>query len=368
MSSIDTREQIEAAALLIQTQSAKEAAKAAAFAFAKLAERFRDAPLRSRNPSLLKRDVRGVLPADAGKLLCDSFDRGMLFFPSHDKIEWKGRSSYTYSEWDLRKRSLSYLRKLARDVVKDAIKHGDDREKIEADREKIEAAVKALEDPDVRSADPMEYTYVLTWYAFIRWYLAPREPQRFRSDWEDQFATEFDVLTTGRKVPHKSPFQLPQCDGPDAVLARLDISSDVQATACKILAEELQEQVESCERRLEGILKREALLDDEFESADDRVRGVSLLDAAMILSGDDEKAAKKAKKRWQNDLEYQIVKGKEIGHCPNHRQTKLYEPSGILEMVEKIEGKDVCRNHDLSKRLAEMARAPREEPLEKQTV
>jgi hypothetical protein len=51
------------------------------------------------------------------------------------------------------------------------------------------------------------------------------------------------------------PFKLPVSDeSKDALLARLDISADIQATACDIMAEELQTQVDGCERRLADLL------------------------------------------------------------------------------------------------------------------
>lgn len=102
----------------------------AARSYAELADRFRLAPSRSRTPSTLKRDVNGVFALQAGELLCQCWRRGMF-------------SVY---------RPHFFL-------------------------------------PE--EADPRLW-HVFSWFTFIRWHLASIFKDRFRADWQSEFAPEMD--------------------------------------------------------------------------------------------------------------------------------------------------------------------------------
>ncbi len=83
-------------------------------------------------------------------------------------------------------------------------------------------------------------------------------------------------------------------------------------------------------------------------------KGVSLGDAATIMCDGDEKLARDVKKRWHNDRT--VSKPDAIGHCPNHRQVKLYEPSALLKYVKEIEGEAKCNQFRLETELQNVAR------------
>jgi hypothetical protein len=109
----------------------------AAKTFAELSERFREAIRRSRNPRVLKRDVHGVLPIQAGRLLCECCDNGA--FPR-----------YTY--------------------------------------------YRGVPPWDLRYPDATDHVYVWVWFAFIRWALILSHEERFRPDWKEQFHPALDQL------------------------------------------------------------------------------------------------------------------------------------------------------------------------------
>jgi len=208
--------------------------KAAARTFAELSEQFRQAAILSKTPSVLKRDVHGILSDQAGKLLCDCWDRGMLLLYCHGT-----------PEWDLR---------------------------------------------DFGS----KFDHLFTWFAFIRWHLAPQHIERFRTDWKEHFVPELDLkLKTGREVLPESLFTSPVSDdSKELVLRRLHISAAVQTTACTIMAEELQEQVEGCERRLGELLDVERQTPDDQDTEDEPPDGQSAehyvlaTDAVMLFPDD----------------------------------------------------------------------------------
>jgi hypothetical protein len=223
------------------------AVKEAAKTFTELAERFQEAPRRSRNPSVLKRDIHGALAIQAGKLLCECCDGGAFLWP-------RSCGKYKNSERDLRTRSPSVLRERAIDVVWQTIQGKKKIPGYRADRQRFKAAVAALTLPGVRSAGPVEFTYVWVWLAFIRWQLIPRHQERFRADWKEQFAPQLDQLRPAdREVNPKALFKSPVSEDPkEAALWRLDVSADVQATACKILAEELCAELRQARRTTAG--------------------------------------------------------------------------------------------------------------------
>ena len=115
-------------------------------------------------------------------------------------------------------------------------------------------------------------------------------------------------------------------------------------------------------RKLEKALERarSAVSSDEAAAdEDDSVpKGVSLLDAAMILNDADEMLALQKKKAWQRMHAPPLPNS--IGNCPEHRQRKLYAPSALADFVEKVEGKRLCTKHKLRQRLTEKARKPRQ--------
>ncbi len=167
------------------------AVREATRSFAELAERFRRAPSRSRTPSVLKHDVNTVFAVQAGELLCQCWRRGMF-------------SVY---------RPHFYL-------------------------------------PD--ESEP-RIRYAISWFTFIRWHLAPTYEKRFRADWQSEFATFVDQLR-GQKDGSPPDFSAAVSDdAKESAVWRLDLCADVQATACAILAEELEQLLETVERRLEEL-------------------------------------------------------------------------------------------------------------------
>ena len=160
----------------------------AARSFAELAERFRLAPSRSRTPSVLKHDINTVFAVQAGELLCQCWRRGMF-------------SVY---------RPHFYLPEES--------------------------------EPRLR--------YVFSWFTFIRWHLAPIFNNRFRADWQSEFATAVDQLRGQKDGPPPDFTAAVSDDAKELAVWRLDLCADVQETACAILAEELEQLLEVVEQRL----------------------------------------------------------------------------------------------------------------------
>ncbi|QDU47371.1 hypothetical protein Mal52_59000 [Symmachiella dynata] len=160
----------------------------AARSFEDLAGRFRLAPLRGSPPQILKHDVNNVFAVQAGELLCQCWRRGMF-------------SIY---------RPHFYLPEES--------------------------------EPRLR--------YVFSWFTFIRWHLAPTFNNRFRADWQSEFATAVDQLRGQQNGPPAAFTAAVSDDARELAVWRLNLCADVQATACAILAEELQNLLEAIERRL----------------------------------------------------------------------------------------------------------------------
>lgn len=93
--------------------------------------------------------------------------------------------------------------------------------------------------------------------------------------------------------------------------------------------------------------------------ADSTAKGVSLLDAALILTQEDHELSRQTRNRWQKLRTPKLPRS--IGKCPNHRQVKLFAPSAISDFVEAVEGKPLCTQCKLRQRLIGKARAPRPE-------
>lgn len=87
------------------------------------------------------------------------------------------------------------------------------------------------------------------------------------------------------------------------------------------------------------------------------VRGVSLLDAALILTEEDSQLSRGKRDAWQRLRTPKLPEC--IGNCPNHAQVKLYAPSALSEFVEAAEGKPLCTERKLRQRLNAKARTPR---------
>lgn len=65
-----------------------------------------------------------------------------------------------------------------------------------------------------------------------------------------------------------------------------------------------------------------------------RVRGISLREAAKVINEDHENDAPKFKKKWLNKKKPKLPPS--IGKSLEHSQTDLYEPSALLDFLEKI--------------------------------
>lgn len=163
-------------------------ARQSARTFAEIGERFRLAPSRSRTPSILKHDVNTVFAVQAGELLRKCLLRGMFFIY----------------------RPQFYL--------------------------------PLEEEPRLRC--------VFAWFTFIRSHLAPAFRNRFRADWQSEFAPEMDHII-GQKDRPQPDFGPAVSDDPkELVLWRLELFADVHATACVILSEELEQLGNAIEQRL----------------------------------------------------------------------------------------------------------------------
>jgi len=106
------------------------------------------------------------------------------------------------------------------------------------------------------------------------------------------------------------------------------------------------------------------LMDEQIQRIreDDKLsptHGVSLLDAALILTDEDQELAPQTVKRWHKVRRHR--RPPPIGNCPQHSQRQLFVPSALCDWVEKIEGKGICAEHKLRQRLARKARPPRQE-------
>jgi hypothetical protein len=88
-------------------------------------------------------------------------------------------------------------------------------------------------------------------------------------------------------------------------------------------------------------------------------KGVSLRDAAHILTDEDSKLVSKMIKRWRNST-FPKLSGS-IGIDPDHHQRNLYEPSVLSDFLEETDGKSACDEHKLRSRLIGKARLPKGE-------
>jgi len=88
-------------------------------------------------------------------------------------------------------------------------------------------------------------------------------------------------------------------------------------------------------------------------------KGVSLLDAALILTEEDRPLAMEKKTAWQKLRTPKVPRS--IGNCPNHKQVKLFAPSALNIFVEEVEGKSLCTQYRLRQRLVAKAREPRQQ-------
>jgi hypothetical protein len=98
----------------------------------------------------------------------------------------------------------------------------------------------------------VETAYFLTWIAAIRHWLAPFYQDRFRSDWP-AFYVFVDVLVQdkGKVPPPASKFkQPPSKDKEENTRWRLLASAEIQATACEIVAELVEEEYERFETEI----------------------------------------------------------------------------------------------------------------------
>ena len=86
--------------------------------------------------------------------------------------------------------------------------------------------------------------YVISWFTFIRWHLAPIFNNRFRADWQSEFATAVDQLRGQKDGPPPDFTAAVSDDAKELAVWRLDLCADVQETACAILAEELEQLLE----------------------------------------------------------------------------------------------------------------------------
>jgi hypothetical protein len=92
--------------------------------------------------------------------------------------------------------------------------------------------------------------YAVSWFTFIRWHLAPIFNNRFRADWQSEFAPMVDQIKGQKDGPPPDFTAAVSDDAKEFAVWRLDLCADVQATACAILAEELEQLLEAVEQRL----------------------------------------------------------------------------------------------------------------------
>lgn len=87
------------------------------------------------------------------------------------------------------------------------------------------------------------------------------------------------------------------------------------------------------------------------------MKGVTMLDAALIMTEEDYKLAGKVVDRWQKGSAATALES--IGFSPEHKQKKLFKPTVLADFVEGEEGEETCVEHDLRNRLMGKARPPR---------
>jgi len=119
--------------------------------------------------------------------------------------------------------------------------------------------------------------------------------------------------------------------------------------------------------RMLALAKREQVLARKVATdvggvpgADDgTAHGVSLLDAALILTDEDKKLAPKKVQAWQRIRKPACPPS--IGKSPEHKQKNLYEPSALCDYLEQVEDATVWKPRRLRERLKAKARRPRGE-------
>jgi len=79
-------------------------------------------------------------------------------------------------------------------------------------------------------------------------------------------------------------------------------------------------------------------------------KGVSMLDAALILNDDNTEPARETVDRWQKQRRVKAPPC--IGYAPSrHSQMKLYEPTALADFVQKIEPSSVIEKRPFRQRL-----------------
>jgi hypothetical protein len=92
------------------------------------------------------------------------------------------------------------------------------------------------------------------------------------------------------------------------------------------------------------------------------VRGVSEMDAALILRDGDKELAQLVKARWQKDHK---DRPKAIGHDPKHSQVKLYTLDSMTEYVARVDKLTREQASALKGKLASKLRSPENRPQDR---
>lgn len=218
-------------------------------AFRQLAQDFRQAPSRSQDVRILQRDVGVVFPLQAGRLLCDCLDRGGLGVAGIPE----------FTDWDLRKSYPDWTRESVESSLKiyqeklQRLPEGDPgRDELSEEVKTREQFLRELSELPSLDRKQRENVLRLCWMAFIRWHLAPMNPNRFRADWNLDFNPGLDALRTNGPSVHTPPenpvfTSTPSLHPGENIARAFRVWADVQATAATLVAEHLKEELEFSE-------------------------------------------------------------------------------------------------------------------------
>ncbi len=92
------------------------------------------------------------------------------------------------------------------------------------------------------------------------------------------------------------------------------------------------------------------------EEAKDRLKGVSLRDAATMVRPNDPNGQDALYDAWRKSRNPKLPKP--IGKAPEHKQRNLYEPAALLKFLKEFEGPSVDRDFGLSSHFRKVSRLP----------
>ena len=107
-------------------------------------------------------------------------------------------------------------------------------------------------------------------------------------------------------------------------------------------------------------LASQSVLTVSPENDTDCLKGVTMMDAARLLSDGFEKPAKETKERWLRQSKH--PRPSPIGCDPKHLQKPMFRPSELVRFIEAVEGTSPAHSSELLEKLLRISREPSPKP------